>query len=118
MAKILVIEDEENQRLLYETVFREEGYEVVCAGSAKEAEKIIADFKPDLIVIDIQLPDQNGIEWMGNMLEREKIPFIINSAYSHYKDNFASWAAEDYVVKSSDLSHLLNAVKKVLKKQR
>ncbi len=55
---------------------------------------------------------------MGNMLEREKIPFIINSAYSHYKDNFASWAAEDYVVKSSDLSHLLNAVKKVLKKQR
>ncbi|MEZ4762802.1 MAG: hypothetical protein R3C26_06240 [Calditrichia bacterium] len=39
---------------------------------------------------------------------------IINSAYSHYKDNFMSWAAEEYIVKSADLSMLKNAIKRVL----
>ena len=42
------------------------------------------------------------------------LPVIINSAYSHYKDNFMSWAAEEYIVKSADLSMLKNAIKRVL----
>ncbi len=59
-----------------------------------------------------------GIETMGRILSKNKeIPIIINTAYSNYKDNFMSWVADAYIVKSSDLSELKNTVQEVLAKR-
>ena len=56
-----------------------------------------------------------GIETMGWILSHNKgIPIIIHTAYSNYKDNFMSWAADAYIVKSSDLSELKNKIKEIL----
>jgi DNA-binding response OmpR family regulator len=55
---------------------------------------------------------------MGHILSKDKsIPIIINTAYSNYKDNFMSWAADAYIVKSSDLTELKNKIKELLKKE-
>ncbi len=57
----------------------------------------------------------DGIEALGKMVERFKdIPVILNTAYSSYKEDFRSWAAEGYVVKSSDLTELKHKIKEVL----
>jgi len=118
MATILVVEDDKNQRLLYEQELKLEGYEVVTASDGKDALEKIQEQLPDLIIMDINMPKMDGIETMGKILGKNReIPVIINTAYSNYKDNFMSWAADAYIVKSSDLSELKNTVKEVLAKK-
>ncbi len=118
MATILVVEDDKNQRLLYEQELKSEGHEVVTASDGKDALEKIQEQLPDLIIMDINMPKMDGIETMGKILGKNKeIPVIINTAYSNYKDNFMSWAADAYIVKSSDLSELKNTVKEVLAKK-
>ncbi len=118
MITILVVEDDKNQRLLYEQELGLEGYEVVTASDGKEALEKVQEQLPDLIVMDINMPKMDGIETMGKILGKNKeIPVIINTAYSNYKDNFMSWAADAYIVKSSDLLELKNTVKEILAKK-
>ncbi len=118
MTTILVVEDDKNQRLLYEQELKSEGYEVVTASDGKDALGKVQKQLPDLIVMDINMPKMDGIETMGKILGKNKeVPVIINTAYSNYKDNFMSWAADAYVVKSSDLSELKKTVKEILGKK-
>jgi len=118
MTTVLVVEDDKNQRLLYEQELKLEGYEVVTAADGKDALGKIQEQLPDLIIMDINMPKMDGIETMGKILGKNReIPVIINTAYSNYKDNFMSWAADAYIVKSSDLSELKNTVKEVLAKK-
>jgi CheY-like chemotaxis protein len=115
MTTILLVEDEQNQRLLYEQELRLEGYEVVTASNGKEALEKVQEKLPDIIIMDINIPKMDGIETMGRVLSKNKeIPVIINTAYSNYKDSFMSWAADAYIVKSSDLSELKGKIKEVL----
>ena len=115
MTTILLVEDDKYQRLLYEQELRFEGYEIVTAADGKEALEKVQELPPDIVVMDISLPTMDGIEAMGRILSMNKeIPVIINTAYSNYKDSFMSWAADAYIVKSSDLSELKEKIKEVL----
>ncbi len=118
MTTILLVEDDKNQRLLYEQELRLEGYEIVAAADGKEGLRKVQEQPPDMIIMDINIPKMNGIETMGMILSKYKnIPIIINTAYSSYKDNFMSWAADAYIVKSSDLTELKNKIKEILTKK-
>ena len=118
MTTTLLVEDDKNQRLLYEQELKYDGYEVVTASDGKEALGKIQEQLPDIVVMDINMPKMDGIEAMGRVLSKNKtVPVIINTAYSNYKDSFMSWVADAYVVKSSDLSELKNAIKEVLVKK-
>ncbi|MCR4290746.1 MAG: response regulator [Candidatus Scalindua sp.] len=115
MKTILIVEDDKNQRLLYEQELKRVGYEVVTASDGKEALEKIQEQLPDVVVMDINMPKMDGIEAMGRILSKNKaVPVIINTAYSNYKDSFMSWMADAYVVKSSDLSELKDKIKEVL----
>ncbi|NIU01071.1 MAG: response regulator, partial [Nitrosopumilaceae archaeon] len=73
---------------------------------------------PDLVIMDLGLPDINGLQVISTLLKaRPDLPVIINSAYSHCKQDIMSWAATKYVVKSADLTELKNAINNVLSKQ-
>lgn len=116
--KLLIADDEENILILYKFEFEEDGYEVITAGSAVEALQLIDQEKPDLLIMDICMPEMDGIEALGKILSKNnKLPVILNSAYSSYKDNFMSWCANAYVIKSSDLTELKETVTKVLKEK-
>ena len=116
MTTILCVEDEANLRLLYEEALEQEGYEVILAADGKEAIELSEKHQPDLVIMDIRMPRMDGIEAMGKILSRNNtVPVILNTAYSSYQDNFMSWAADAYVVKSSDLTELKRAIKDVLK---
>ena len=119
MARLLIVEDDPNQCLLYEQEFKAAGHEVVTARDGREAIDLAAQVEPDLVVMDISMPGMDGIEAMSRMLARNhKLPIILNTAYATYKDNFRAWSADAYVVKSSDLTELKNAIKKVLESRQ
>jgi len=115
MTTILLVEDDKNQRLLYEQELGFEGYEIVTASDGKDTLKKVQEQPFDLVVMDINLPMMDGIETMGRILSKHKnIPIIINTAYSSYKDNFMTWAADAFIVKSSDLTELKNKIKEII----
>ena len=116
--KVLVVDDEENVRFLYEQELIDEGYQTVLASDGKECLEKVAAEKPDVILLDIRMPRMDGLEAIGKIIELNKnIPIIINSAYSTYKDDFMSWAADAYVVKSYDLDTLKTTIRDVLVKK-
>ena len=114
-AKVLVVDDEENLCLLYREELESEGYRVKTAPDCVSALRILEEDPPDVVVMDIRMPRTDGIEAMGRMLSRRnELPVILNTAYSSYKDDFRSWPASAYVIKSSDLSELKKAIAQVL----
>lgn len=115
MKTILVVEDDKNQLLLYEQELSIEGYNVIMAKDGQEAVRKVKEQMPDLIVMDINMPKMNGIESINSILSaHRKIPIIINTAYSSYKDNFMSWSADAYIIKSSDLRELKSKIKELI----
>ncbi len=118
MWNILVVEDDKNQSLLYKRELTEEGYNVFIARDGREAVTMAKLNPPDLVVLDINMPGMDGIEAMGKILgENNKIPIVINTAYSSFKDNFMTWSADAYIVKSADLSELKSTIKEILVKK-
>ena len=116
MSTLLIVEDEANQRTLYKAELSEEGYQVVLACNGKEALEKMKTALPDLIMLDIRMPVMDGMEALGKIIDEKKnTPVIIHSAYASYKDDFMSWAADDFVVKSSDLTELKNKIREHLR---
>ena len=111
--KILVVDDDLHIQRLYKEEFEDEGYEVVLASNGKEAMELFESQSPDIVTLDILLPDVDGIRILRQMKEKNpKIPVIMSTAYD-YRDDFAVWASEAYIVKSSDLTELKSAIKKL-----
>ena len=119
MARVLLVEDEENVRLLYQQELQERGHEVICATDGKTAVQLVQEWRPDVVIMDINLPQKmDGIESMSRILSHNKdIPVIINTGYSEYQDNFMSWAADAYVLKSAEVGPLMEAVREALSKK-
>ncbi|MFO0794873.1 MAG: response regulator [Candidatus Brocadiaceae bacterium] len=117
MKTILLVEDDKNQLLLYEQELALEGYTIITARDGLEAVKKVQEKSPDIIVMDVNMPRMNGIDAISKILSGgRKIPIIINTAYSSYKDNFMTWSADAYIIKSSDLTELKNKIKEFLSK--
>jgi len=112
--KILVVDDDRHIQLLYKEELEEEGYEIVIAGTGREALDLFEKESPDIVTLDILMPDIDGITLLRKMKEmRPSIPIIMSTAYD-YRDDFAVWASEAYVVKSADLAELKGTIKKLL----
>jgi two-component system, response regulator, stage 0 sporulation protein F len=115
MKHILVVDDEKHICELYRSELEDEGYTVTIAYSGIQALEKVESNPPDLIVLDIQMPGMDGIETLEKLLGRDKgIPVILNTAYSHYKEDFTTWGADAYVVKSSDTTVLKQEIKRLL----
>ena len=119
MAKILVVDDERNIRLLYAQELSEEGYQVSTAASASEAVEKLTESSYDLVVLDIKLKEESGLDLLQQIVkERHDMPVILCTAFSCYKDDFSTWLADGYVVKSSDTQELKDEIARVLAKKK
>ncbi|MCX5720343.1 MAG: response regulator [Nitrospirae bacterium] len=115
--KILVVDDDEHILRLYKDELTEEGYEVVLAANGQEALALFHKEDPDLVTLDIRLPDVDGIQLLRQMKEKKpRLPIIMSTAYD-YRDDFSIWASEAYIVKSSDLNELKATIKRLLRKE-
>ena len=113
--RIHVVDDEEPEKFLLTEELKEEGYEVDNASSGEEAIEKIKQSKYDLVSLDIEMPGMSGLEAATKIREiSPKTKVILATAYSHYKQELLSWAADAYIVKSSDLSEYKKVVKELL----
>ncbi len=113
--RILLVDDDDAIQLLYREEFEEEGYLVESARSGREAVEKFQANPPDLVILDINMPEMNGIEALRRMKEiRADLPIILCSAYQEYKQDFGTWASEDYVVKSANMDELKAKVRRHL----
>ena len=116
MARILIVDDEVNVRRLYSEELESEGHETILAENVTEALAAVQEKAPDLIILDIKLGEESGIDALMEIAAHDKkLPVILNSAYSVYKDNFQTWAADAYIVKSVDLEPLKEKIRELLK---
>ena len=118
MGKLLVVDDEQNIRLLYQKELEVQGHQVITAASAEEARLCFEKEKPELVVLDLKLTVEEGgleaLRWMRDF--DPKIPIVINTAYPAYKADFSSWLADAYIVKSGNLDELKATIEKILNK--
>lgn len=115
MYKLLVVENEQPLRSWYEEELKEEGYNVTGVPDVKGALERVRREMFHLVILDVKMPGMSGLELLEKMLgEERRIPVIINTAYPRYKNDFMSWAAEAFVVKSSNLSELKGTIREVL----
>lgn len=113
-----MVDDDPNLRLLYKEVLSEGGYEVLEAESGIETFKILNHEDIDLVVLDIKLKFESGLDVLQRIAkELPNTPVILCTAYVSFQDDFTSWLADSYFVKSSNPYELLDEVKKVLSKK-
>ena len=118
MKTILIVDDDKNLRSLYRKELEAEGYRTIPAANGKEALAAVTAELPDLVVMDIRMPELDGLEAMAQILrEHGRVPVLLNTAYANYQDSFLAWAAEGYLIKSSDLGPLKNKIREILEKQ-
>jgi DNA-binding response OmpR family regulator len=118
MPKILLVDDDKNTLLLCRMELTDEGYEVTTAMNGREALEKFRSDRPDLVVLDIRMPEMDGLEVLACMLSIDRyVPMILLSAYSSYRDNFLSWSADAFIPKSSDLSELKCAIRESLSRR-
>ena len=116
MPKILIVEDEPNLLELYKREMEEEGYEVLTTMDGETALDLVRKKHPDLVILDIKIKKMDGLKVLEEIKRFNKdIPVILNSAYQTYKSDFASWVADVYLVKTSNLDQLKLHTKKLLK---
>ena len=115
MAHLLVVDDEGDIRHLYTAELEEDGHTVVACGNSAEATEQLRHQVFDLVILDIQLDQESGLELLQHISREQKdTPVILCTAYSCYKDDFSSWLADAYVVKSSNLEELKSEVRRIL----
>ena len=112
--KVLIVEDDEDLCLLCKIELEEEGYITLTAANAAAGASLFVREKPDLVILDIKLPDKDGLQLLDElkMLQRE-IPVIMHTSFDFMYD-FAADAADAYVVKSSDMTDLKKTIRKLL----
>jgi DNA-binding response OmpR family regulator len=116
---ILCVDDDLSLLRLYQDELSEDGYKVILAKDGREALKKFEKEAPQVVIMDIRMPTMDGIETLTAMLGKDRqIPVILNTAYPQYRENFMTWGAEAYVIKSSDLTELKKKIREVLDKRQ
>lgn len=115
---ILIVDDEVQIRKMLMITLQSSGYRVEEADSGKEAVKMIANHPPDLVLLDLGLPDQNGQDVLKHVREWYANPIIILSVQSNENDIVTALdgGANDYLVKPFRTGELLARIRSALRK--
>ena len=121
--RVLVVEDNELNMKLVRDVLTQSGYDVLEASTAGRAVLLAGERAPALVLMDIQLPDLDGVEALRRLRADERtasIPVLAVTAQAmqHDRERFLSAGFDDYVPKPVDVVELLAAVGRHLERQR
>lgn len=118
--KILVVEDEANIRSFVETILETNGYQVFTAGSCRQGMLIFSSHCPDLIILDLGLPDADGLEFIRYVRKSSAVPILVLSARTAEQDKVSALdlGANDYITKPFGTAELLARVRAALRNSR
>lgn len=115
--KVLIIEDEGNINNLLCALLETNGYQVISATSNKNGRMMFESYRPDLIILDLGLPDGDGRDFLKELRKESLTPVIVLSARADEKDKVEALdlGANDYVTKPFGLEELVARVRSVLR---
>lgn len=118
MKKILIVEDDQAVKKLLETAFREYNFNFVSSGNKKNAMMMFLTHNPDLLIVDLGLPDGDGKDLIKEIRDISKIPIIVVTARHDEKEIVASLdkGADDYITKPFSVNELLARVRANLRR--
>lgn len=119
-ARVLLVEDDASLARVLEDNLTFEGFEVRCVGDGAGAIANARSFTPDVIVLDVMLPDKDGFDLLGVLRQMGQVPVIMLTARGERADKLRglNLGADDYVTKPFDLEELLARVRNVLRRAR
>lgn len=119
MVKILIVEDEEKIARFIELELMHEGYEIIKAGDGRTGLEIAEKGKADLVLLDIMLPELNGLEVLRRLRKTSDIPVIVLTARDAVMDTVSGLdaGADDYITKPFAIEELLARIRTALKKK-
>src|SRR6478672_11378705 len=117
-ASVLLVEDEENLASLVAAYLEQEGYSVVSAGSGAEALQVVEQQPVRLVVLDLNLPDMDGLDVCRQIRTRSSVPVVMLTARDEEPDRLAGLAtgADDYIGKPFSPLELVARMKAVLRR--
>lgn len=121
MSKILIIEDDVSFCLMMKTFLTKKGFEVFTAFTFKEAEAVLSEEKIDLVLTDVRLPDNDGVEILQYIKEADPtIQVILMTGYTDIKTavNVMKMGAYDYIAKPINSDEILHTINKALDHQQ
>ena len=118
--KILIVEDEASISNFIGAILQANGYESITAASGREAQSMLSSHCPDLVILDLGLPDMDGIEIIRAAREWTQLPIIVVSARSHERDKVDALdaGADDYLTKPFGTGELLARIRTALRHTR
>jgi CheY-like chemotaxis protein len=117
MQKILIIDDDRLNTTLIKFTLAQEGYEVILAGDGKEGLEQVEQENPNLIILDIQMPNMNGYEFMTELKSIqgfETTPVIMLTANENMEDVFKVEGVKGYFVKPVEPKALIEKVTEII----
>src|SRR5687767_10873898 len=118
-ARVLVVDDEPNIVDVVTMALRFQGFEVASAGTGAKALAIVSGFRPDLILLDVMLPDMEGFEVARRLgAGRSRVPIIFLTARDATDDKIRSLTlgGDDYVTKPFSLEELVARIRSILRR--
>ena len=118
--KVLLVEDERTIRSFMQAILTANGYDVLMAGTGAMANTMIASHCPDIIILDLGLPDMDGMQLLKAVRQWSKVPVVVVSARSHERDKVAALdaGADDYLTKPFGTEELLARIRTALRHTR
>jgi len=121
LSTILIIDDDDQLRISFERLLKEEGYQVLTAASGEAGIRVLGESIPDLVVLDVRLPGINGLETFRRIHDIEqKLPVIIMTAFGTTETAIEAtkMGAFDYVIKPFDIPQMLTTIRQALEAGR
>ena len=118
--RILLVEDEHAIEIFVSSVLTANGYDVLTARTGRDAYSLITSHCPDAVILDLGLPDMDGVELIRMVREWSQTPIIVVSARSHERDKVEALdlGADDYITKPFGTSELLARIRMALRHAR
>ncbi len=119
-SKILIIEDEHRISNFMSAVLSSNGYDVITAYAGKEGSSMISSHCPDLVILDLGLPDMDGIDIIRSVRSWTTLPIVVVSARMHERDKVEvlDAGADDYITKPFGTAELLARIRTALRHTR
>src|SRR2546425_7597356 len=119
--RVLVVDDEENITDLLATALRYEGFDVEVAHNVRQAMNVVGAFRPNLLVLDVMLPDWDGFEVTRRLADqRERVPILFLTARDGTADRVRglTLGGDDYVTKPFSLEEVIARIRAILRRTR
>ena len=117
-AHILVVDDDNRLRSLLQRFLRDNGFYVSVAKNAAEARERLRDYKFDLLIVDIMMPNESGLDFLGTLRQESMVPVILLTAMGETADRTAGLetGADDYLSKPFEPKELVLRIKNILRR--